>query len=80
MGIASFVLGIVFFIFGLIPFIGYFSVVPAIVGLLLGLFALKKIENRELAMAGTIINTLTLGYFFIKIGIWGLIFGASLSV
>ena len=61
MGVASLVLGIVSI--PLIPFCGFFTYLPAIVGLVLGIIDIvlkkKSGENKGLAIAGTVLSSIS---------------------
>lgn len=54
MAIASLVLGIVSILIVWIPIVGLLGTVMAIVGLVLGLMALRKAESRGLAIGGVV--------------------------
>ena len=60
MSIASLVLGIVSVILGFIPFCGWFALLPAIVGLILGSIDLSKLSKTDspkgMAIAGVVLN------------------------
>ena len=65
MGVASLVLGIISVIFAWIPFCGYIALVPAIVGLILGIVNVvkqSKIEGgkKGLGIAGVVLNIIAL--------------------
>jgi hypothetical protein len=64
MGVAALVLGIVSLVIGLIPFCGTWALIPAIVGLILGIIdSIKKKkagEPRGKAIAGTICSILAI--------------------
>jgi len=64
MDIASLVIGIIAAMVGFIPCVNVFVILPAIVGLILGIIAFKKKKTEELpsgiALAGIILNSLPL--------------------
>lgn len=64
MGIAALVLGIVSIIIGFIPFCGAIALVPAIVGLILGIVEIVKKkktgEPKGMGIAGTILSGLAI--------------------
>ena len=74
MGIASLILGIISGIVGIIPFCGILAIIPAIIGLILGIiFVVKKSKIKEpkgIGIAGIILSTLALVF----IVLWNLIF------
>ena len=61
MGIAALVLGIISIL--LIPFCGFFTYLPAIIGLILGIIDIvlkkKNGEKKGIAIAGTILSTIS---------------------
>ena len=77
MDIASLVLGIVSLLFSFIPYCNYFMIIPAIVGLILGIIKKKKKSKLEMpkgiGITGIILNALALlimiivGIFFMAI-------------
>ncbi len=64
MDIASLVIGIISAIVGLIPCVNFFVILPAILGLILGIIAFKQKKAEDLpsgiALAGIILNSLPL--------------------
>lgn len=73
MGVAALVLGIVSVVIGFIPFCGSWAIIPAIVGLVLGIVDLVK-KNKEgnpkgKAIAGVICSAVAivviLSYYFV---------------
>lgn len=60
MGIASLILGIVSIIFGIIPFCGMLAIIPAIIGIILGIVDLvKKIKengSKGMSIAGIVLS------------------------
>ncbi|HUT78083.1 MAG TPA: DUF4190 domain-containing protein [Polyangia bacterium] len=79
MGIASMVLGIVSVIFGLVPFCGSWAVIPAVIGLTLGIVDLVvKSRNkapRGTAIAGVILNPIAI----IAVVLWTWLFVANVQ-
>ena len=80
MGLAAMVIGIVAVIFGFIPFCGYFALLPAIVGLILGIIEVKKKSTAKqpkgMGMAGVVLNAVAI----IVILLWTLVFAAGAVV
>ena len=77
MGVAALVLGIVAVIVSFIPFCGTWAIVPAIVGLVLGIvdWTKKKKANepKGKAVAGTVCSAVAI----VIIAIWWMIAGAA---
>ncbi len=88
MGIASLIIGLVTIIIGVpslfgmslhIPILSFlgagniFSIPLNIVGLILGIIALRKKTRRGIALAGLILNALSLLYFIAIIAMWGIL-------
>jgi hypothetical protein len=77
MGIASMVLGIVSVIFGLVPFCGSWAVIPALIGLTLGIVDLavksRRKAPRGTAIAGVILNPIAI----IAVVLWTWLFVAN---
>ena len=77
MDIASLVLGIVSILFSFIPYCNYFMIIPAIVGLILGIIDVSQKSKLEMpkgiGITGIILNALALlimiivGIFFMAI-------------
>ncbi len=71
MGVAALVLGIVSIILGFVPLCGVIAVIPAIIGLILGIVdAVKKSKSNEpkgMAIAGIILSALAI---VIIVGWW----------
>ncbi len=77
MDIASLVLGIVSLLFSFIPYCNYFMIIPAIVGLILGIIDVSQKSKLEMpkgiGITGIILNALALlimiivGIFFMAI-------------
>ena len=74
MGVAALVIGIIAIICGFIPLCGYFALLPAVVGLILGIIsaskAAKNNQPKSVALAGAILN----GIAIIFIVVWTAIF------
>lgn len=64
MDIASLVIGIISALVGLIPCVNFFVILPAILGLILGIISFKQKKAEELpsgiALTGIILNSLPL--------------------
>jgi len=79
MGVASLVLGIVSIVIALVPLCGAWAVLPALIGLGLGIGELvtrsARREPRALGIAGLVLNPLAI---LIVLG-WFLAFGAGLQ-
>jgi len=77
MGLAAMIIGIIAVVLGFIPFCGYFALLPAIVGLILGIVDVKKkSEARQpkgKGMAGIVLNAVAI----IVILLWTLLFAAG---
>ena len=77
MGIASLVIGIVAAIVAFIPFCGYLALIPALVGLALGIVDVvlkkKKQAPTGISFAGVILNAVAI----LIIIVWTLIIGAA---
>jgi len=60
MGIAALIIGIVALVLGFVPLCNYFAVIPAIVGLILGIVEISKKSKKNapkgLGIAGAILN------------------------
>ena len=77
MDIASLVLGIVSLLFSFVPYCNYFMIIPAIVGLILGIIDVSQKSKLEMpkgiGITGIILNALALliiiivGIFFMAI-------------
>ncbi len=80
MGLAAMIIGIVAVIFGFIPFCGYFALLPAIVGLILGILDVKNKSKAQqpkgTGMAGIVLNAVAI----IVILLWTLVFVAGGAV
>lgn len=79
MGIASMVIGIISVIIEFIPFCGYFALIPAIVGFVLGIVSLMKSKKLQqptgMAVAGIVCNAVAI----LVIGLYTLIFAAPIA-
>ncbi len=77
MGLAAMIIGIIAVVLGFIPFCGYFAILPAIVGLILGIFDVKKKSKAQQpkgkGMAGIVLNAVAI----IVILLWTLVFAAG---
>lgn len=60
MGIASLVLGIVSLVLGFVPFVWLIAIIPAIVGLILGIISLAKKKQKGQSIAGIVISAITI--------------------
>ncbi len=68
MAVAALILGIISFLISFIPLLGYVSLIPAIIGLILGIvfLAKKKIEKEKtkqekgMSIAGIVLSSLAL--------------------
>jgi hypothetical protein len=80
MGLAAMIIGIIAVVLGFIPFCGYFAILPAIVGLILGIIDVKKKSKAQqpkgIGMAGIVLNAVAL----IVILLWTLVIGAGAVV
>jgi hypothetical protein len=77
MGLAAMIIGIIAVVLGFIPFCGYFALLPAIVGLILGIVDVTKKSKAQQpkgqGMAGIILNAVAI----VVILVWTLIFAAG---
>lgn len=77
MGVASLVLGIVSLVFGFIPFCGIIAIIPAFIGLILGIVdAVKKSKSQEpkgMAIAGIVLSVIAI----VVIAWWVLVVAAA---
>ena len=80
MGLAAMIIGIVAVVFGFIPFCGYFALLPAIIGLILGIVDVKNKSKAQQpkgkGMAGIVLNAVAI----IVILLWTLVFAAGGAV
>ncbi|MEI8245233.1 MAG: hypothetical protein WCI51_05345 [Lentisphaerota bacterium] len=64
MGTASLVIGIIAIIFGFIPIINYFLLIPALLGLILGIIDIgikvKQNKSRSESICGVVLNALAI--------------------
>ena len=79
MGVAALVLGIISLIIGFIPLCGAIALLPAIIGVILGIVDIvvksKKGEKKGISIAGLVLSAIaTLVIIF-----WVMIFGAAVS-
>lgn len=69
MGIAALILGILSVILGFIPFCNWFALLPAFIGLILGIVEIvtKKKKNEKVGMgiAGTVLSAVALVIIFV---------------
>ncbi len=77
MGLAAMIIGIVAVVLGFIPFCGYFALLPAIVGLILGIIDVKKRseaqEPKGKGIAGIVLNAVAIAVILL----WTLVFAAG---
>lgn len=80
MGLAAMIIGIIAVVLGFIPFCGYFALLPAIVGLILGILDVKQKSKAQQpkgkGMAGIVLNAVAI----IVILLWTLIFAVGGAV
>ena len=83
MDVASLVIGIISSIVGLIPCVNFFVILPAILGLILGIIAFRQKKAEDLpsgtALAGIILNSLPL-LIVVSMFIFALFNGDTYSV
>ncbi len=77
MGVAALVLGIVSVVFSFIPFCGTWAIIPAIVGLVLGIIDWVKKNKAGEAKGKAIAGTICSGVAVIIILVWWLVFGLA---
>ncbi len=79
MGIASMVIGILAALLGFVPFCNYFALLPAIVGLVLGIVDVvlkgKKQQPKGMGVAGVVLNSVAI----ILILVWTLAFAGAVA-
>lgn len=79
MGIAALVLGIISIIIGFIPLCGSIALLPAIIGLILGIVDTvqksKKGEKKGVSIAGLVLSAIAVAVIIF----WVFIFSAALS-
>lgn len=79
MGIAALILGILSIIIGFIPLCGSIALVPAIIGLILGIVDTvqknKKGEKKGISIAGLVLSAIAI----VVIIFWVFIFGVAVS-
>jgi len=80
MGLAAMIIGIIAVVLGFIPFCGYFALLPAIVGLILGIVDVKQKSKAKQpkgqGMAGIVLNAVAI----IVILLWTLVFAVGGAV
>ena len=77
MGVAALVLGIVSVVIGFIPFCGTWALIPAIVGLVLGIIDWVKKKKANQPKGKAIAGTICSGVAIVIILVWWLIFGIA---
>lgn len=79
MGIAALILGIVSIIIGFIPLCGAIALLPALIGLILGIVDIvkksKSNESKAMGITGTVLSALAMVIIFF----WVFVFGATVS-
>ncbi len=79
MGIAALILGILSIIIGFIPLCGMIALVPALIGLILGIVDTvqksKKGEKKGVSIAGIVLSAIAM----IIISVWTLVIGNAVS-
>lgn len=77
MGLAAMIIGIIAVVLGFIPFCGYFALLPAIVGLILGIVDVKQKSKAKQpkgqGMAGIVLNAVAI----VVILVWTLVFATA---
>jgi len=77
MGLVAMIIGIIAVVLGFIPFCGYFALLPAIVGLILGIVDVKQKSKAKQpkgqGMAGIVLNAMAI----IVILLWTLVFAVG---
>lgn len=83
MGIASMVIGIVAAILGFIPYCNFFAIIPAIVGLVLGIVDVAKKSKlnvpKGMGVAGIVLNSVAIVIILLWVFIIGAFTAATLS-
>ncbi len=73
MGIASLVIGIVAVVMSLIPCVGWLALLPAVVGLVLGVLEFNKKKKAEapkgMSLAGIILNAVALVFIVVWVAV-----------
>ena len=77
MGVAALVLGIISVIISFIPFCGTWAIIPAIVGLVLGIIDWVKKGKTGEAKGKAVAGTICSGVAIVIIIVWWLIFGMA---
>lgn len=77
MGLAAMIIGIIAVVLGFIPVCGYFALLPAIVGLILGIVDVKQKSKAQQpkgkGMAGIVLNAVAI----VVILVWTLVFATA---
>ncbi|MHC4088388.1 MAG: hypothetical protein ACYSWZ_25700 [Planctomycetota bacterium] len=80
MGLAAMIIGIVAVILGFIPVCGMIALVPAIVGLILGIIEVKKKSQAKqpkgMGMAGVVLNAVAIVFIIL----WTVVIAAAPEV
>jgi len=77
LAIASLVLGIVSVLIVWIPFIGLFGTLLALVGLVLGVLALRGVSGKGLAIGGIVTSGISLVITVLYLLVFGAVIGAA---
>ena len=77
MGVAALVLGIVSAVIAFIPFFGTWAIIPAIVGLVLGIIDWSKKKKANEPKGKAVAGTICSGVAIIIIAIWWMLFGIA---
>ena len=79
MGIASMVIGILAALLGFIPFCNYFALIPAVVGLVLGIVDVamksKKQLPKGISIAGVVLNAIAITLILV----WSMAFASAVA-
>ena len=79
MGIASMVIGILAALLGFIPFCNYFALIPAVVGLVLGIVDVvlknKKQLPKGIGVAGIVLNSIAITLILV----WSMAFASAVA-
>ena len=83
MGIAALIIGIVSIIIGFIPFCNYFALIPALVGLILGIvdIVLKSKANQPKGsgIAGTVLCSIAIVIIFLWTAVFSVMFTEAMN-
>ncbi len=60
MGTASIIIGVIVFVTALFPYLGYMIIIPAVVGLIIGIAALQRRSECIMALSGVVLNGFSL--------------------